>query len=113
MSVSVVMALAPRSFFSRVFTGGFLDPVIGAGIGSIAAGNPITSYILGGELMKHGVSLEAVTAFLVAWVTVGLVQLPAEGVMLGRRFAVVRNLVSFVLAIAVGVLTVTTLRVLQ
>ncbi len=112
-SVSLVMAAVPRSFFARVFTGGPVDPVIGAAVGSIAAGNPITSYIIGGEMAKQGVSLGAITAFLVAWVTVGLVQLPAEIAMLGRRFALIRNLVSFVLAVVVAGLTVLTLRVLS
>ena len=77
----------------------FVDSLIGAGIGSILAGNPVTSYIIGGELLTQGVSLAAVTAFLVAWVTVGLVQLPAESILLGKRFAITRNITSFVFAI--------------
>nr|CBH37729.1 hypothetical protein BSM_12060 [uncultured archaeon] len=31
------------------------------------------SYIIGGELMKEGVSLFAITAFIVTWVTVSIV----------------------------------------
>ena len=58
----------------------FRDTVIGSAIGSIAAGNPIMSYIIGGELMKEGVSLFAITAFIVTWVTVSIVQFPAEAV---------------------------------
>lgn len=74
---------------SSVFTGAILrDALLGSVFGSISAGNPITSYIIGGELIKSGVSLIAVTAFIVAWVTVGIVQLPAEMATLGRRFAI-------------------------
>jgi DNA-binding response OmpR family regulator len=47
---------------------------------------------LGGELLAKGISLVAVTALLVSWVTVGSVQLPAEALMLGSRFALYRNL---------------------
>ena len=83
--------------------------MIGALLGSVSAGNPITSYILAGEFLKQGVSLLAVTAFILAWVTVGLIQLPAESLMLGKKFAVARNTVSFVTAIAVAILTVVTL----
>jgi len=43
---------------------------------------------------------------MLTWVTVGLVQLPAEIAALGRKFALVRNAVSFVLFIAVAILTV-------
>ena len=97
---------------SSVFTGElFRDTVIGSVIGSVSAGNPITSYIIGGELLKEGVSLFAVTAFIVAWVTVGVIQLPAEASILGKRFAITRNILSFLFAILVAIATVVTLRV--
>ncbi len=97
-----------------IFTGGILlDTVVGAGIGSISAGNPITSYIIGGELLKDGVSLYAVTSFMIAWVTVGLVQLPVEATFLGRRFAILRNLISFVFACLVSIAAVLTLWVVS
>jgi len=57
-------------------------------------------------LLEYGVSLFAVTAVIVAWVTVGLVQMPAEISALGRKFAVVRNVVSFFMSIAVAGATV-------
>ena len=86
------------------------DVLLGTALGSIAAGPPVASYLLGGELRAGGVSLMAVTALVVSWVTVGLVQLPAEALYLGRRFAVARNLVSFAFTLAVAWLTVQTLR---
>jgi uncharacterized membrane protein YraQ (UPF0718 family) len=87
----------------------FLDALTGAVAGSISAGHPVSSYLLGGELLAKGVSLVAVTAFLVSWVTVGSIQLPAEAVMLGWRFALLRNLLCFLSSILVAVLTVATL----
>ena len=103
-------ALIPRDLYGRIFTGNHLvDPFIGAAVGSASAGNPLTSYIVAGELKRQGVSMLAVTAFLVAWVTVGLIQLPAEALMLGRRFAVLRNIISFVMAVGIAVITVLTL----
>jgi hypothetical protein len=56
------------------------------------------------------VSRRAVPALLVSWVTVGVVQLPAEALLLGRRFAIVRNLWCLAFAVAVAYLTVGTLR---
>ena len=88
---------------------GLLDAVIGALAGSISAGHPATSYVLGGELLARGVSLIAVTAFLISWVTVGSIQLPAEALMLGWRFALLRNLVCFLFAVLIAPLTVLTL----
>lgn len=105
--VSLISALVPPSFYARIFTSNyFLDPFIGSLIGSISAGNPVVSYIIGGELLEQGISLLTVTAFIVAWVTVGFVQLPAEMATLGKRFAVFRNLTSFVLAIIVAIITI-------
>ena len=103
----------PPKLISSVFTGELLrDTFFGSMIGSVSAGTPITSYIIGGELLKEGVSLFAVTAFVTAWVTVGIIQLPAEASILGKRFALMRNVLSFLFSILVTIATVLTLRVI-
>ena len=105
--VSLLSVLVPKEFYTAVFTGNLiLDSFIGSLVGSISAGSPITSYIFGGELLSQGISLIAVTAFIVAWVTVGTIQLPAESAILGKKFALIRNISAFVLAIVVAILTV-------
>ena len=104
--VSIITVLIPTSAYSFLFRNNFLDSLIGSALGSVLAGNPITSYIISGELISQGISLVAVTAFIVAWVTVGLVQLPAESMLLGKRFAITRNITAFILAIIVAVITV-------
>ncbi len=99
---------------SSIFKGKLLrDTIIGSILGSISAGNPITSYIIGAELLKEGVNLFAVTAFMIAWVTVGAIQFPAEAAILGKRFAFVRNSISFTLAILISIATVTILMLMQ
>ena len=102
-----------KEMIASVFTGQMLrDTLIGTAIGSISAGHPLTSYVIGGELLRRGVDLFAVTAFIIAWVTVGVVQYPAEASILGRRFATLRNLISFFLAILIAMATVATLMVI-
>lgn len=111
--IGLINAVIPGELLTKVFTGRkWLDPIIGALIGGVAAGNPLTSYIIGGELLKNGISLIAVLAFILSWVTVGTVQLPAESLMLGKGFALARNGISFVMAIAIALLTVGTLELL-
>lgn len=84
----------------------FIDGVIGSIIGSFFTGNPITSYVIGHELLMKKVSLFAVTAFIVSWITVGVVQLPAEMAALGKRFSILRNGISFLLCFVVaGIVT--------
>lgn len=108
---SLLVALLPGEVISRLFGhGGGLDVWIAAALGSVAAGSPIAGYVLGGELLARGASLAAVTALLVSWVTVGIVQLPAEALLFGWRFAVVRNVVSFLLAVALAYLAVSILQ---
>jgi len=105
--IGLASTLMPKSYYAALFSKNILlDSIIGSGLGSVLAGNPITSYVLGGELLEQGISLVAVTSFLVAWVTVGLVQLPAEALLLGRKFAILRNILSFLLSIIVAIVTV-------
>jgi uncharacterized membrane protein YraQ (UPF0718 family) len=104
--ISLSNSLIPKSFYKVLFGNiPILDSFVGAVTGSILAGNPLTSYIIGGELLKQGIGLIAVTAFLVAWVTVGLVQLPAEAMLLGKKFAITRNLTAFIFSIIVAIIT--------
>ncbi len=105
--ISLISTLIPKVFYSRIFRNNpFFDSIIGSVIGSISTGPPITSYILGGEFLKGGVSLIAVTAFMTAWVTVGIIQFPAESIILGTKFAIIRNITSFIFSIAVAIITV-------
>ncbi len=111
---SLISTLISKEFYTAVFSKNiFLDSVVGGLVGSISAGNPITSYIFGGEMLGQGVGLIAVTAFLVAWVTVGIIQLPAESAILGKKFALLRNFTAFVLAIVVAIVTVLILGVIM
>ena len=110
---SLAVVVFPEQISAGLFGGNdALDALIGASVGSVAAGHPLASYLLGGELLKGGVSLIAVTALIVSWVTVGIVQLPAEALMLGLRFAIYRNVIGFFTAIVIAFLSVHTLQLI-
>ena len=112
--IGLFRVIISQEMISSLFTGDMLrDTTLGSIIGSISAGNAVTSYIIGGELLKNGVSFFAVTSFIVAWVTVGIVQLPAESAFFGKRLAIARNTISFILCFVVTILVVITLRILQ
>jgi uncharacterized membrane protein YraQ (UPF0718 family) len=105
--VSIVNQMIPKSFYIKIFTGNIiLDALKGSLLGSILTGNPVTGYILGDGFLKNGVSLVAVTSFIVAWTTVGIIQLPAESIALGKRFAIYRNISAFIMAIIVAIISV-------
>jgi len=104
--ISIAHALLGQAFYLKVFAYGRLgNSVIGSVVGSISSGSPVNSYIIGGEILKQGVAIAPVTAFIFAWVTVGALQLPVEAKYLGLKFAVWRNVSAFFLAIAAGWIT--------
>jgi predicted Fe-Mo cluster-binding NifX family protein len=100
-------AFISRQALESIFTGRpFVDTLWGAVSGSIFGGNAVNSYVIGAALHDAGVSLFAVTALIVTWVTVGLIQLPAEAAALGTGFTIARNLVAFIVSLGVAMLTV-------
>lgn len=103
--------LTPEMIHSAFSGNAVYDMFIGTVVGGVSVGQPFVSYILGGELLKEDVSLYAVSAFILSWVTLGVVQLPLELSLFGTRFTVVRNILAFVFAFVLSFLTVVTLEV--
>ncbi len=107
--VGLFQTLISAKLLSSFFTGNvFYDTLIGTVAGGVAAGQAMVSYIIGGELMKEGISMYAVSAFILSWVTLGVVQLPLEVEVLGFRFTLLRNILAFIFTILVALATVAT-----
>ncbi len=112
--IGLFEAVVTPEMLHRFFGGSTLKQIIvGILTGAVSVGQPFLSYAIGGELLQEGVSLYAVTAFILSFVTLGVVQLPLEWALFGTRFTIVRNLLSFVFALFVSVATVYTLEILQ
>jgi len=104
--VGLFQGFVTREMLRSLFSGHpVIDTLIGMGAGMIAVGQAMISYILGGELLSQGVSLYAVTAFILAWVTLGIVQLPMEIEVFGGRFVLYRNLLALLSTLGVAILT--------
>ena len=104
--------VTPKMIASLFMGNAVIDTLIGTLAGATAAGNPVVSYLLGGELLNQGVSLYAVSAFVISWVTLGLSQLPAEVEVFGGRFTLYRNILAFVFTMLIATLTTLTVQVL-
>ena len=105
--VSLSRQFLPENLTLKILQSSEYFQVLFANIlGSIFFSNSAQSYILGGEFLNGGISLLAVTAFMVSWVTVGLVHLPMEIQFLGKKFAIFRNLFSFIFSFGVSYLTI-------
>jgi len=105
--IGIFNTFLTKKHLASVFGGNpFLDALGGSLFGSVLAGNPVNSYVAGKALLDNGVSLYAVTALIVTWASVGVVQLPAEISVLGWRFAVPRIIAAFVLSQPIALLCV-------
>ncbi len=108
LSAILITFIKPEQV-KQVFTGMPLtDTIYGLFLGAIMMGNAMLSYILGGELLKMGVSLYAVTAFLLAWVSLGIVQIPMEIEFFGKKFVIVRNAMAIIFTLITSLLIVVT-----
>jgi len=104
--VGLFQVLVTPKMLASLFQGNpFMDTLIGTVTGGISAGHPMISYVLGGELLKQGISLYAVSAFILSWVTLGLIQIPAEIEVFGKPFTLYRNILAFIFTLIIAVLT--------
>lgn len=112
--IGLFQTVVTPQMLHSLFSGSPLqDTFVATLAGGISVGQPFFSYIIGGELLKEGVPLCAVIAFILAWVTLGIVQLPLEWSIFGRRFTTIRNLLSFIFVLLIAWATAITLSILS
>jgi len=76
--------------------------LVGGLAGAIAIGPPLAAFPLAGSLLAAGAWPPAIAAFIVAWISVGLISLPFEMSVFGTRFALARNGLTFLAALLIG-----------
>jgi uncharacterized membrane protein len=89
-------------FFINILTSledNFISVFIADIIASISAWNAINSYIIANWIWELENNTKIITTFLIAWVTVWIIQIPAEIYFFWKRFTLIRNLISFIFAI--------------
>ena len=91
----------------------FTDTLIATFVGGISVGQGIISYVIAEELLAQGVSLFALSAFVLSWVTLGFIQLPAEASVLGVHFTLIRNALALISTLLVSYLSILTLKALS
>ena len=93
--------------------GSIVDTMVGTLAGAISMGQGMISYVVAEGLMEQGVSHYALSAFILAWVTLGFVQLPAEASVFGLKFTFYRNVLTLLSTIIVAYATVLTVGALS
>ena len=93
--------------------GSLIDTLVGTLAGAISMGQGMISYVVAEGLLEQGVSHYALSAFILAWVTLGFVQLPAEASVFGLKFTFYRNVLTLISTIIIAYATVLTVGALS
>jgi uncharacterized membrane protein YraQ (UPF0718 family) len=78
--------------------------LVGGALGAVSIGPPLAAYPLAGSMLDAGAWAPAVAAFIVSWISVGVITLPFEAATFSLRFALLRNSINFCLALLIGLL---------
>ncbi len=104
--VGLFQEFLPPQLVSRWLgeSSGLLALLIGTSAGAISIGPPLAAYPLAGSLLHAGAWPPAIAAFILSWISVGIITLPFEAQVFGSRFALLRNGISFLAAMLSGLL---------
>ncbi len=104
--IGIVFAFLPPERVSRLVgdRSGFLGIIGTAIIGSILHIPAITSFPLAASLLERGASISIIAVFITTLTMVGMVTFPLEIKELGKKMALLRNGLSFVIALAIALI---------
>lgn len=104
--VGLFQEYLPAQLVSRWLgeSSGMLALLVGSAAGAISIGPPLAAYPLAGSLLEAGAWPPAIAAFILSWISVGVITLPFEAQVFGSRFALLRNSISFLAAMLCGLL---------
>lgn len=103
--VALALALLPPDLLSELFKhSGFAGFGLIAVVGSLVSMPAPVAFPLAGSLLRLGVGLPALAAFITTLTMVGVVTAPLEASHFGPRFTLFRQILSFLLAVSVGAL---------
>jgi uncharacterized membrane protein YraQ (UPF0718 family) len=103
---SIFLSLMPQETIARLLEkgSGTSGMLISAVIGSISLIPAFISYPLCGILLKCGVSYKVIAVFITTLMMVGVLTLPLEMKYFGVKVSLMRNALSFIGAIVIGLL---------
>ncbi|MEL7667004.1 MAG: permease [Actinomycetota bacterium] len=104
--IGLVLGFVPLETIGRILGegSGAAGVLTAALLGSVLHIPSLVSFPLGGSLMKAGASATVVAVFITTLTMVGFVTIPMEIRVLGKRFTFLRNGLSLVAAVIIGLL---------
>lgn len=104
ITVSVILYLIPNEVIIKYLGTGdsFFGVIVASIVGSVTVMPGPISYPLCGILADEGVSYSVIAAFSSSLMLVGVLSFPVEKFYFGKKFAILRNIVSFVIALIIA-----------
>jgi uncharacterized membrane protein YraQ (UPF0718 family) len=104
--VGLLMGFVPATEISKLIgkQAGFGGILLIAIAGAILHIPALISFPLAASLIKSGASITAVAAFISTLTMIGIVTLPLEIKELGKKMALLRNGISFIIAIVIALI---------
>ncbi len=105
--VSIVLFLLPGDTISKYLTdsGKYIAVLSASLLGSITMMPGFIAFPLSGILKQNGVFYMVISAFTTTLMMVGIITFPIEKKYFGARVAVLRNVISFLIALMVSLVT--------
>jgi uncharacterized membrane protein YraQ (UPF0718 family) len=99
--VGITLGIITTETISRVLgeSTGILGTFIAAILGGTILIPAVMAFPLAGTLLRSGATVPTVTAFISTSVMIGLANIPVEVKAFGKKFAILRNSLSFILAL--------------
>ncbi len=104
--ISVILFLFPQERIIAYLNYGsdIVNIILAALVGSITAVPGFIAFPLAGILKEHGISYTIIASFTTTLMMVGIITFPVEATYLGKRVALIRNVIGFIIAIIVAIL---------
>jgi len=104
--VAIVLYLIPETTIVNYLgpNSGIMGYFLSAIIGSITLIPGLISYPIAASLISKGASYSVVAIFMTTLMMVGIVTLPLEIKYFGKKAAITRNILNFVISIIIGIL---------
>lgn len=104
MIIGLTFGFLPPEKISSILgvQSGFFGVLLTGMIGAILHIPAILAFPLSASILENGASITIVATFILTLTMVGVVTLPLEIKELGKRFALLRNIFSFIIAIIIA-----------
>jgi len=104
--ISIVLYFTPQELLLKYFgkDTGIWGYFMAAIIGSVSLIPGFIAYPIAGLLIKNGVSYSIIAIFITTLMMVGILTIPIERKYFGLKITLIRNFLSFVGALVIGVL---------